>query len=348
MWKRAVLFLLCFLVIFSFILPFVYTPIAGDSTASVEMLNPNDNNDKKKIENFNTILRGEEIKNNPPRSSLSGFAATQVAQVLTGAEFTEMIHDWLVIDFTFDNSKWNSSTNGGHFGYLYSTLNGTFGTTVRTIGIGLLVLYFLLALLERATSDNFTVEVGIKLFVKLIAGYMLIDFLLPSKNSDGLIAGILNLFSFGDVWKKGEPQNIVPSVSVYNEVMEIYNGNSAVALAKLIRMGAPAIVRWIMKIACLGTAIGRILEATLLVVFSPIAVANIFNSSTAGNSSGVRYLKRIAAVALQGAIIGASLTMIEAFIWHNNSWNAFVNLAVMFAGTSFIGKSRSIATEIVD
>lgn len=345
MWKRAVLFSLCFLVIFSLILPLIYTPMAAGENEETTLLDPKNKEDAEKIAKFNKILSGDEETRKDGKSILSGFAATQVAQVLTGAEFTEMIRDWLEIDFTYDNSKWNSSTDGGHFGYLYTALNTTFGTTVRTIGIDLLVLYFLLAMLDRATSDNFTVEVFVKLFVKLIAGYMLIDFLLPNKNSNGLIAEILNTFSFSGVW---ETEKASISLGVYNEVMEVYNGNSAVALAKLVRIGAPALARWIMKIACLGTAIGRILEATLLVVFSPIAVANLFNGSTAGSSSGVRYLKRVAAVALQGAIIGASLCMIEAFIYRNNSWNIFINLAVMFAGTSFIGKSKSIATEIIN
>lgn len=332
LWKRAVLLSICFLTIISFILPFLYTPQASD----VEYISD------AEMAEFNEILNGN-VKNGG--SVLSPFAAQQVAQVLTGFQFTDMVRDWLVMDFSVGNGSFNESTSGGHFGRLYATLSGEFLPLARTIGVGLLLLYFFLALIDRATSDNFTVEVGIKLLLKLVAGYMLMEIILPNESGSSLIVEIFNIFA-----KITDPDVADMRVTreVYNEVMETLNAGFFAAFAKIVRIGAPAIVRWIMKIACLGTAIGRLLEATLLVVFSPIGVANVFNSSSAGNSSGVRYLKKIAVIAFQGAIISASLYMIEAFIYYNNGWNVFVNLAVMFAGTSFIGKSKSIANEIIN
>ncbi len=312
----------------------MYTPQASADEVKY-VTDPND------LALFQEVLDGKAEGN----AALSGFAAQQVAQVLTGYQFTDMVRDWLVLDFSVGDGSSDESLSGGHFGRLYATISGEFLPLARTVGVGLLLLYFFLSLIDRATSDNFTVEVGIKLLLKLVAGYMLMEIILPNESGDGLIVEIFNIFA-----KITDPDvaDMKVTQEVYDEVMEALYGNGAVVLGKLLRIGAPAIVRWIMKIACLGTAIGRILEAVLLVVFSPIGVANVFNSSSAGNSSGVRYLKKIAVIAFQGAIISASLYMIEAFIYYNNGWNVFVNLAVMFAGTSFIGKSKSIANEIIN
>lgn len=337
LWKRAVLLSLCFLTIISFILPFIYSPQAAGETKFVT--DPDD------LALFYGIVTGDQQTLDGGKCALSGFAAQQIAQVMTGYHFTDMIRDWLVIDFNVGDGSTGESMSGNHFGRLYSVISGQFLPLARTIGVGMLLLYFFLALIDRATSDNFTVEVGIKLLLKLVAGYMLMEVILPDQTGDGLIVHIFNVFA--QVTDPDINQMMVTE-EVFEEVMEAYNGNGAIVAAKIIRIGAPAIVRWIMKILCLGTAIGRILEAVILVVFSPIGIANVFNSTGASNSSGVRYLKRIAAVALQGAIISASLAMIEAFVYYNNSWNIIINLAVMFAGSSFIGKSKNIAAEIIN
>lgn len=335
LWKRAVLLSICFLVIISFILPFTYTSHAE----TVEMIT-----DQNKINEFNQILDGTYTGG---KGVYARFVAQQIAQVLTGHEFTDMVRDWLIIDFSVGDGSADESLSGGHFGNVYSAIASTTILDIsRTIGIGLLLLYFFLAMIDRATSDNFTVEVGIKLLLKLVAGYMLMDILVPDENGNGLVVEIFNLFSAS--FDTFDTPSTTLSKKVYDEVMDAAYSDWLTATVHLIRIAAPALCRWIMKIACLGTAIARIFEAVLLVIFSPIGVANVFNSSSSGNSSAVRYLKKIGVIALQGAIISGSLFIIEAMLYWNNTWNIFVNLATLFAGTSFISKSKSIANEIIN
>ena len=63
-------------------------------------------------------------------------------------------------------------------------------SVIIPIGISLCLLYFLLEMLEEATRDNFTIEHIVKGMIKLCLGVMLIQNLLPTKDSDGILLGI--------------------------------------------------------------------------------------------------------------------------------------------------------------
>ena len=340
LWKRIVLFSLCFLTLVFLLLPYFTPSQAANVTVYTD--------GTPEFETYEKILAG--TYSTTSTSPFSVFVAQQYAETISGQHYFNEMEDWLTLNFTIPGNGQNDHSPGAKIYSVYSTLASSFLNASLTVGKGLLLLYFLLALLEKATSDNFTVETGVKHLVKLVAGWMVIEMLVPSTGAngvqnDGLIVSVINIFN--GIQHQAFDQTAI-SVHDYNTLIEIAEAGFGEALLWYTRIFAPYMFRWIIKVIMVSTAIARVFEAAILVVFSPIGVSNLFNGSANQFSSGIRYIKNVDAVSLQGVIIHASIIAINIMITDNGMNNGLTNIAILFAGCSFITKSKSIANEIIN
>lgn len=222
---------------------------------------------------------------------------------------------------------------------------------IQAVGMLLLVLYLVLKLLEEATSDNITPEIFIKALCKLVIGYIIIKNLMPMSLADDpndfILPQLLNAFSKLGVGADVSSHGI--SRAVLDTALQIADSNWAQGWGEIFSQMPAYILSLVLGLFVKANAYGRLIEIVILCVYSPIGVANLFNSTGGSHSDGLRYIKKIVAVALQGAIMyWVCLVTAQFIIVSSNNIEIIGNIAFMFAGCSLIGKSRRIATDIVN
>ena len=117
----------------------------------------------------------------------------------------------------------------------------------------------------------------------------------------------------------------------------------------------PFIVSFLIKIAIYFICYGRTIEMGVRSAFAPIGCADL--TTGGANSNGIRYLKSLFAVALQGAVMVGIIFISSNVISSELSSNgilkgAFFPFLVQYFGVvsamvGMLGASKSIAKEII-
>lgn len=168
------------------------------------------------------------------------------------------------------------------------------------IGIGLMIIWFLVTLTEKATHDQFNFEQMFMLFAKLIAAKYIID------NGMDL---------FMKMWDIGI--SLASSISYETEVYdtakihqlwEQFFGKSwnqklgiAYSIYLLLQLLIPWVAAWVLSLAVRFICVSRMIEVYIRMMFAPIAVSDFMTEGTHG--TGWRFLKSFFAICLQGAML---------------------------------------------
>lgn len=224
-------------------------------------------------------------------------------------------------------------------------------TSLTSVALSLIVMYFLFSITDKVAQGQMTIEIFVPEFIKLLAAAFLV---LEGYNFFKL------LISLGESITKtvGNSFTNDPTTNNLRYMVETNADDSAIVQVSVLAvLIIPTIFGLLARLSIYVVCIGRALEIIVRLALSPIAVADVFGNGL--NSGGFRYIKKFLAVTLQGAVIiviihimgtlNATLaippdndTSVSA-LFGNLMKVVFVNLA----GVSLIIKSQSIVNDVV-
>lgn len=168
--------------------------------------------------------------------------------------------------------------------------------TFIPIAIELAIIYFLIELIETATSGKMTMEIIVKDLMKLALTVMIIQ------NAFDLLKYVAN---FGDTLCTilVENESVFGGNFVNSYTDNITNNIDGIAaLANVI----PAVLKWLALVICSKLIVyGRSIELGVYLSLSPLAFPSIVSQGMDGDA--FKYVKKYAAICLQGVIIGLTV-----------------------------------------
>lgn len=180
-------------------------------------------------------------------------------------------------------------------GSIFTTTSDILDVTYKlcqSIGIMLVVLFFLLDLLDKTAQGDMTLEKMIPSFIKFGIGAF---FVLQTRDF------YLTFIKFGDAFLS-ETASIAEGNANMVQFGDILDGQTTAGkLLTAILCIFPWLVGQVCTLLIYFTAISRGIEIALRFSFIPMAVADVYGQGT--NSTGFRYLKKFMALCLQGGAI---------------------------------------------
>lgn len=252
-----------------------------------------------------------------------------------------------------DINKTLSFSNQAFAGQLWSIITTIYNNLILPFAVALMVLWFLIALMEKVSEQNFSFEVFVRMFIKYVFAYFLM------RNGLNIMEALIGVGG-SLVNKFGEmaESNITLAADLKALVEQDANGNAFAgilsALGWYMQLMLPCLFAWIMKMVVNVIAYGRLLELSVKAMFAPIPMADMF--SDGNNTTGIRYIKSFLATCLQGVVIAAIAfaysTMASGFYGGAASLsNVFSALGLYLIGgmaaIMLIAKSQQLAKEIV-
>lgn len=184
---------------------------------------------------------------------------------------------------------------------------------MKTIGFALCLFFFIMTLVDLLTSERLSFEIFWKHFLKLILGAFMVD------NAEKVKTFVID---FGNAFMKdintglGSIKGTNPFAQNEAFMQAVYEFAKDISLGWLIVLGLgflvglfPLLLGIIFKGATLLIALSRLLELYLRCAFLPVALALMTDDGWRG--AGGRYIKKIIAVAVQGAgliVIGSLIS----------------------------------------
>lgn len=285
-----------------------------------------------------------------------------------------MIRDFFQIwlNFIFGNGMFsmcqeilNLNPSNGNYATIWRVVTGIYDNVCVPIGMGLVLIYFMVNLIERSMQQQqIDIEQIIKLFLKLFIGLYFIENGLElmselyslgisflnsivgansvggSTVSDAIVRGLWTSLT-GESWE-GE----------WNVLDVIIKG-----VPLLLMLIIPFLGMFIITLICIAVCYFRLIEFYIMTCAAPIALSDFFTEGTHGN--GWRFVKNYIAIALQMGIIMLALIVFSGIMagitpsavsgWTIIMiiWFWIEYLALGAACCAVILKSRSIAKEIV-
>lgn len=195
----------------------------------------------------------------------------------------------------------NLFSGGCAFGAAYSVVHAIYNS-VMSIGVMLLFVYFVLALVDKMSSDNFTWEQLWRQFALLLAGKYVME------NGFQILELLFNIgmATAARISALGDPsfsETAIDAAAIIEGFTESFSSFLAV-IAKpimMIYLLVPWLLAWIMGLCVNIICYSRVIEIYARATLAPIALSDLFHSGL--NGAGWRYLKSFLATALQGALI---------------------------------------------
>ena len=240
----------------------------------------------------------------------------------------------------------------------------TVGNLVKTIhsdviiplALYVMIIYFIIALVDKMSSENFTWEQLGRQFAMFFLAYGL------------MLHGmdlLMLLWNMGtellDLVKAKMSEGTIPA-PISSEMVEDYIENFTIFglnikfIAKIlasVNLMIPEQLAKLLKIAAQVICYSRIIEIYVRATFAPIAFSDFFQNGFQG--AGWNFLKSFAAVAVQGALIAVIALIFSrlsgaVFQTPDGSVNLFAtvgkSLALSFAAMMLMFKSLSITKEL--
>lgn len=270
---------------------------------------------------------------------------------------TEWMQTWFqeIFDYgTFEKVsgvlKLNPST--GEYVDVWNAVNAIYSNIMVPIALGLMIIWFLVAFMEKSASEQVTFEQLFMLFVKLIAAKFLIDHGLEIFAKLWGV-GISLIDTVGDAFKAGE--------GITFDYKDLWKDLTGVAwedkLKLLVSLGVfcQLLIPWLISkvmIACIYfICYSRLIEMLVRILAAPIAISDFMTEGLHG--AGWRYLKNFLAICLQGMIIVAisniyPLIMGAVLTGSGGFWTVLLKyVAFSFAAIALMFKSLTLAKELV-
>lgn len=214
---------------------------------------------------------------------------------------------------------------------------------VTPIASVLVCIYFIMALMDKLSSDNFTGEQFVKLLIKLVFSIAVID------NITDLS---LMIMEFGTTFMNMMTGSLGSFATVDAEELTSEMGLIQ-QMGTFVVLLLPWIASFLLRLAMYVLAYGRTLEIGLRAALAPIGCADLITGGT--NSSGFRYIKRMIGISLQGAIMLAVISCAGTLCNYTLDSTAGITdltfivqyFGIMAAMVGTMAASKSLAFEIV-
>lgn len=179
---------------------------------------------------------------------------------------------------------------------------------IEVVGVSFATIYFLLALIDKVQTDQFNIEHFFKALLKWTVTIIII--------SNGVYFLQLLMFMCDKLYDELADSDAIKtalgSSSVSGgavcELYEALKGTAShfangvfAAIGYLFELIIPYICVFISKILIMVNSYGRAIEFFVRVAFAPIGMAGL--ASGENNSQTLKYIKKLAAVGIQGALI---------------------------------------------
>ena len=183
----------------------------------------------------------------------------------------------------------------------------------KGLGSALVILFFLIELLNETQRDMLTFERLIVMIIRLLAVTVII------MNLESIVIGIEALSSQIFSTVKTMATGASSSFSIFGQnastgyqfdeiadnMRDALDAGLKDSLSIILQLLLPWIISRLSFVCAYVVSVGRSLELIARAIFSPIGVAQLFEDGT--RSSGMRYLKKFAACAMQLAVIAIIL-----------------------------------------
>jgi len=271
---------------------------------------------------------------------------------IIGVDLFETIYETLNVNLFTDDSTRNV------FSHAYEIVREIYETGVQPVAVMLLFIYFMLAVVDKLSSENFTWEQLWRQMAMLLGAKFLID------HGFDIMEILFNIgvnFAYS-VNESGAAEAIDTGMTATEMLSQF---QTSLGLDKgILKILAPVImfmyllIPWIFSFI-LGMAVKivcytRVVEIYLRAAFAPIALSDFFHSGFQG--TGWRFLKSFFACCLQGAFILAiaviySILMNSTFEQFGDSltfWESIgLFLSIGCASVMLMFKSLSLAKEML-
>ena len=195
---------------------------------------------------------------------------------------------------------------------------------VLPIGQLLAVVYFLLAIMEKALQDNFNAEQFARNLVRLTA------MLLVLQNGFDIMEAFMKISTF--VYQKLQAMTTFAGNPKKCKFQECKDRSLFQSIGNILSMIIPYLLMSIAKLIIRVIAWSRVLNLVIRVMFAPIGMADSIRGGT--SSQGFKYMKKIIACSLQGALIlGVSVAynLIVDVIQSNGGGTAWIHSIILAA-----------------
>lgn len=189
-------------------------------------------------------------------------------------------------------------TTGSSYAAMWQTAGMLYEKVFIPLGIGLLLIFFVLGLTERMSENTDSFEQMMKEFLKFILavsitqkGWSILTYAVSL--GYGLLNDVSSLITGAGSGSSGELLTLLTDTIKDNSVIE----NLGILVPLLILWLAGLIIQGLVLITCYS----RTITICLMAAIFPICLPDIYQRGTSGN--GFRYFKSFLAVCMQGAII---------------------------------------------
>ncbi len=350
--NRCIIILFCFVIcltLFSFVIPTLFA--ADDSNVSdikeaIKQASPS-------YDGGDTISNDVALKmyNALPAPCA---AAYNWAEALYGGDaFDEVFTKYLSLRLPTASTTTDDAYKN-YFMRAVNTLSPALAT-MTSLGVGLLCIWFFVDLIAKATADSFTVEHFVKSMMKFVAGYIVLTNLIEPDGSGGykglvpiIINGVADIVESLQGSTAGGGAALMIDSPLVMVWYKLYVGHWLTAsLSVILDLLLPSLLTTVSRVLIRAFALGRIIELSLLVIFSPVAISNIFGDASHDQNYGIKFLKKLGAIELQGLIMNYCVLIATNIQGAMNGANVIGAVAIVCVEAALIARSRNIANEIV-
>lgn len=256
-----------------------------------------------------------------------------------------------------DSLQKNLFSTTGDYKTAFSMVKTLYDDVVVPVALMLMVIYFLIGLMDKMSSENFTWEQMARQFCMLLASFFLINHgldILHKLFQIGLIfvgdattaaEGFLEGLDAG-----ANPDELYESFKNEVKLGDIEIFNNIIRFAYLL---LPWALSWILGLCVKIIVYSRVIEIYIRATFAPIALSDFFQNGFQG--SGWLSLKNFLAICLQGVFIfgiAALFTALSDVVWRMGGFTDFfasmgVYLALLCSAVMLMFRSLSLAKEFV-
>ena len=258
---------------------------------STEVLDARDNkslSEKEKQEIF------DEIRNNPDEASEKLNNRTQYRESINEMDkpYEKFAYNMCTAEMVNTSNVGGILQNFEAWG-LSDIMENLYGV-IKLVGAALLVTYFLLELMDKASRELLDFEAFVRLYLKFIIAKMLIldNGILIIKAMVKIGIGLQTAVNGSAGLPLEIKTQIAQLIQSQNMIMNIILG----VLACI-----PFILKQIIGLVIYAMCFGALIDITIRGAFTPIGCVSMVQEGFSGN--GMRYLKKFMGACLQGAVI---------------------------------------------
>lgn len=199
-----------------------------------------------------------------------------------------------------------SPSPGGAYSAVLTTVQNLHNTVIRPLALLLMFIYFTIAIVDKASQENFTWEqlwrlLGMLLVSKFVIEHGFEILKLCFDIGMAIAADIQAWTGYGGDTAAGV-ENAEEIINNFKEGLGLTGVLSVLGdLVMFVYLLLPWALAWLIRLCVSVICYTRVIEIYLRATWAPVAMADFFHSGLQG--TGARFLKNFLAVCLQGAVI---------------------------------------------